>query len=61
MREVSDEEVRGIMAAARVAGFWHPKDERHVEQTFDDTKEKLMRGWTIDWENERWVEPKCPK
>ena len=57
MREVSDEEVEGIMAAARVAGFWKPENERHIKATFDDTKEKLMRGWTIDWENERWVEP----
>ena len=61
MREVSDEEVKELMAVAQMAGLWTPASKGHYARTFDDTKEKLMRGWTVDWENERWVEPKCPK
>lgn len=58
MREVSDEEVLDIMAIAKMHGVWTDNGNEYLwGKCFKDTKEKLMRGWTIDWDKERWIKP----
>ena len=57
MIEVRDDEVRDIMAAAQVAGFWKANSKKHYNATFKDTKAKLEVGWSVDWANGLWIEP----
>ena len=59
MREVSEDEVLDIMAIAKMRGVWTDGGDEYLwDACFKDTKEKLMRGWTIDWDKERWIEPR---
>ena len=59
MREVSEDEVLDIMAIAKMRGVWTDDgDEEKYQACFKDTKDKLMHGWTINWNKERWVEPR---